>query len=115
MRSRPAGLTTGDRLAILGVDSIEHVELILACFKLGVIVVDLNYRLRTPEIETILRLCPVDALFHDVRYADIVDSLRDGGVFAGWCAELDTPDYDELVARRRRHGDGGRAPTARTC
>lgn len=92
------GLTVGDRLAVLGVDSIEHIEVILACFKLGVVVVDLNYRLRAPEIEAILRLCPVDAIFHDSRYADIVDGVADVGAFAGWSRRLDAPDHDELVA-----------------
>ena len=71
------GLTKGDRVAILGVDSIEHMEVILACAKLGVTYCDLNYRLRDGEIANILKRSPVKAIFIDPRYFEVIDRIKE--------------------------------------
>lgn len=72
-----AGLRIGDRVAILAVDSIEHIEVILACAKVGLTYCDLNFRLRDEEIINILRRSPVTALFYNKRYLDTVNRIRD--------------------------------------
>jgi acyl-CoA synthetase (AMP-forming)/AMP-acid ligase II len=71
------GLTKGDRVAILGVDSIEHMEVILACAKLGLTYCDLNYRLRDGEIANILKRSPVKAIFLDPRYFEVIDRIKE--------------------------------------
>ena len=71
-----AGLQVGDRIAILAVDSIEHIEVILACAKAGLTYCDLNFRLREEEILNILRRSPVSALFYNKRYLDAANKIK---------------------------------------
>lgn len=71
------GLTHGDRVAILAVDSIEHMETILACAKLGVTYCDLNFRLRAPELQNLLTRSPVKGIFFDERYLLALEQIRD--------------------------------------
>lgn len=49
------GLKKGDRVALLLMNSIEFVESFLACAKLGLVVVPLNWRLVPDELEFILK------------------------------------------------------------
>ena len=70
-----AGLRKGDRLAIVATDSIEHVELILACLKTGVVFCDLNFRMRRPELENVMAAARPKGIFWSERYADDVAGL----------------------------------------
>jgi len=70
------GFQPGDRVAILAVDSIEHMETILACAKAGVTYCDLNFRLRAPELQNILTRSPVKAIFHNERYLSVLDEIK---------------------------------------
>jgi acyl-CoA synthetase (AMP-forming)/AMP-acid ligase II len=49
------GLRTGDRLAVLLPNSPEYIELVYACSRLGVIVVPLNARYSSREIDRVLK------------------------------------------------------------
>jgi acyl-CoA synthetase (AMP-forming)/AMP-acid ligase II len=71
-----AGLRVGDRVAILAVDSIEHIEVILACAKVGLTYCDLNFRLREDEILNILSRSSVSALFYNKRYSETVGRIK---------------------------------------
>ncbi|MDG2111474.1 MAG: AMP-binding protein, partial [Actinomycetota bacterium] len=70
-----AGLTKGDRLALLATDSWLHVELVLACMRIGVVFCDLNYRLREDELINIARTARPRALAHEQRYADVAAAI----------------------------------------
>ncbi|HUZ25994.1 MAG TPA: AMP-binding protein [Streptosporangiaceae bacterium] len=72
---RRRGLAKGDRVAILGTDSGEYVEVILACMKLGVVYVPLNNRLADAEVLTLLRKARPRALFSSGRYLERVAAL----------------------------------------
>src|SRR6476620_3238777 len=48
------GVGPGDRVGILARNCAEFYELILACSKIGAIVVGINWRLSAPEIEAIV-------------------------------------------------------------
>ena len=48
------GLVEGDRLAVLSEHSVEYVVLFVACQRLGVILVPLNYRLSLHEIQKLI-------------------------------------------------------------
>ena len=48
------GLSTGDRVAILGENSADHVMLFFAAGQLGIVMVPLNYRLAVDELEYII-------------------------------------------------------------
>jgi long-chain acyl-CoA synthetase len=49
------GLRTGDRLAVLLPNGSEYIELVYACSRLGVIVVPLNTRYSSKEIDRVLK------------------------------------------------------------
>ena len=49
------GVTPGDRVAILGENSLEHLVLFMAAGKIGAVAVSLNYRLAPAELAFILR------------------------------------------------------------
>ncbi len=99
------GLQSGDRVAVLATDSIEHVELILACLKAGVTFCDLNFRLRPAELDNIVGRAGVAGIFHSSRYGDVVDDLARTHGLRSWT--LDGPDYRDLLTS----GSAGSAPT----
>ena len=70
-----AGLRPGDRLVILAVDTVEHVELVLACLKSGVVYCDLNFRLRAAELANIVRHAAPQAIACSPQYAELVGEI----------------------------------------
>jgi fatty-acyl-CoA synthase len=58
------GTTRGDRVAIHSKNRIEHLTLLLACAKLGAILVPLNTRLTQREIKEILLKVNAQVIFH---------------------------------------------------
>ena len=57
MLSGQLGVGKGDRVAHLGYNSPELLELLFACARLGAMLVPLNWRLAAPEHAWILRNC----------------------------------------------------------
>jgi acyl-CoA synthetase (AMP-forming)/AMP-acid ligase II len=49
------GLSAGDRVAVLGENSADHIMLLFAAGQLGIVLVPLNYRLAVDELEYIIR------------------------------------------------------------
>jgi acyl-CoA synthetase (AMP-forming)/AMP-acid ligase II len=72
---RGRGVRKGDRVALLGTDSGEYVEVMMACMKLGAIYVPLNNRLADAEVLTLLRRAEPKAVFASSRYAARVAAL----------------------------------------
>ncbi|MDJ0951768.1 MAG: long-chain fatty acid--CoA ligase [Alphaproteobacteria bacterium] len=68
----------GDRVAFLGYNSPEMLDLLFACARLGAILVPLNWRLAAPEHAYILKNCQADVLFAEADFHDHVESIRDG-------------------------------------
>ncbi len=66
------GVSKGDRVALLGTDSGEYVEVMMACMKLGAVYVPLNNRLADAEVLTLLRRAEPKAVFASSRYASRV-------------------------------------------
>ncbi|MGK2880214.1 MAG: AMP-binding protein, partial [Mycobacterium sp.] len=59
------GVRKGDRVAVLLVNSVEFLEVLLGCAKIGAITVPINVRLAGPEIGYILADSGADAfVFH---------------------------------------------------
>ncbi len=75
---RDRGLGKGDRLGLVATDSPEYVIVELACMKLAVTSVALNYRLAAPEVENLLHTAEVDALFLESRYTELTAPARAG-------------------------------------
>lgn len=91
-----AGIGPGDRIAILGKNSIDYLLLFFAASKSGVVPVPLNYRLAPPEWSYIINDAEAKAVFVSGELTDSFDSVRgdlektrlfvtlDGDARGGW-------------------------------
>lgn len=107
-----AGLSTGSRVAYLGKESELYYELLFACAKSGTVLVPVNWRLTTPEVDHILRDSGSELLFVEEEFLAAVPeraalpALRDvvlveaggppGTGYAAWRAPH--PDVPPAVA-----------------
>lgn len=89
------GLNKGDRLAWLGMNSIEMGLFYFACSKVGVVPTPLNYRLAPPEWAYIINNCTASVLVVEEAFCAGIDKIRDqlenvehficlDGEVAGW-------------------------------
>lgn len=75
------GVRKGDRVAILLVNSVEFLEVLLGCAKIGAITIPINVRLAGPEIGYILADSGADVfVFHAPLAAAAVSALTEPGV-----------------------------------
>lgn len=90
------GVRSGDRIGILAMNRVEILEAFFAAAKLTAILVPLNYRLASPELQYIIEDCEPKVLLYenDFRYA--VKRLRPQSTIQHYIA-LDAPD-DSLKA-----------------
>jgi acyl-CoA synthetase (AMP-forming)/AMP-acid ligase II len=70
------GLASGDRLAVLMGNSIEMAETIFAGWRLGAIVVPVNFRLVPAEVEYILSDSGASVMVADERFLPVVEQVR---------------------------------------
>src|SRR5512139_1673768 len=70
------GVQKGDRVAGLLANGNEFLEILFACSKLGVIMVPLNFRLATPELEYILKDSEPRLFFYSPEFLATVGALR---------------------------------------
>lgn len=70
-----AGVKPGARVAILGKDAIAHYEILFGCAKAKAVLVDLNWRLVSPEILYILNDSETEVLFVTQEFFPLVESL----------------------------------------
>jgi fatty-acyl-CoA synthase len=70
-----AGVGKGDRVAMLALDGVEHLDLLFACGKLGAIHTALNWRLHWRELQQILAEVTPTVLIHDDALKDSVAPL----------------------------------------
>jgi acyl-CoA synthetase (AMP-forming)/AMP-acid ligase II len=71
-----AGLSAGDRVALLSKNSIEHALMFYAASKAGVVPVPLNYRLAAPEWVYIINDAQAKMLIASAAYAGVADGFR---------------------------------------
>jgi len=106
----------GDRVGVLLYNSLYYPEILFALAKLGAVLVPLNWRLRSGEMEYVLKDSGVKTLFFGEDFANVVDELRRSlsigkdhylcvGSPPGWAVSLeetiglfpdDEPQLDEL-------------------
>jgi fatty-acyl-CoA synthase len=73
---RAAGVTRGERAAILAQNCADVFELQFACGRLGAIFVPLNWRLTVPELSFIVGDAAPRVLIHDPELAETAAALR---------------------------------------
>lgn len=74
---RVAGLQRGDRLAFLGYNSVEYLTLLHACYRSGIVMAPLNWRLTPAELNYLLEDSRPAALFVDSAFASPAAALRE--------------------------------------
>ena len=105
---REFGVGRGDRVAVLAHNSSNFFEVQFACWKLGAIMVPLNWRLAVPELEYIVGDAAPTVLIHDEPLADIAEQAAklcsidrrinwDGGSGAASTGSGLAADYEELI------------------
>jgi acyl-CoA synthetase (AMP-forming)/AMP-acid ligase II len=72
------GLTKGDKVAVLLENSIEIIEIFLATAKTGIVIVPINFRLVSSEIEYIVDNSDAKAFFVHDEFTSEVDPIRGG-------------------------------------
>ncbi len=70
------GIKKGDRIGILGKNSLEYFLLYGAAAALGAILLPINWRLAAEEIKYNLKDCSPDTLFVDAEFQDLVKGLK---------------------------------------
>ncbi|MFH1116837.1 MAG: AMP-binding protein [Pseudomonadota bacterium] len=83
------GVEAGDRVAVLAQNCLEYVYLYAAAAKLGAILLPINWRLSTDEIQHVLSDGSPKLFFVDSDYQAAVTPLLDGGSFSLECFGMD--------------------------
>ena len=69
------GIKPGDRVAFLALNSTDILDIILASWRIGAVVLALNYRLTAPELEYIVSDAGPSVLFYDHELDGVVKEL----------------------------------------
>ena len=108
-----ANVGHGDRVALLALDGVEHLDVLFACGKLGAIHTALNWRLHWRELQQILAEVTPTVLIYDDAFKDSVAELAQADSSVRQWIHLDGPgipgsrDFNEFLTA---------APaTPRTC
>lgn len=96
-------LTKGDRVAIYSRNSLEYLELFMACAKTGVVVQPMNWRFTPEEIATTLRDGRPRVILVSNEYADCYRSISAGLPFIELVVGIGNghgfeTDYDRWIA-----------------
>lgn len=70
------GIEKGDRICVMLKNSIEFLELFLACAKLGIIFVPINFRLVGPEIQYIIKNSRPRLFVFESEYWEMIEKLN---------------------------------------
>jgi fatty-acyl-CoA synthase len=70
-----AGVRSGDRVAYLGLNSSDVVEMFFATLRIGAVYVPLNFRLTPPELSFIIGDCTPSAIFYDRDFSAVIDAI----------------------------------------
>ncbi len=71
-----AGLSKGDRVAILAYNRLEWAEIYVAVAQTGLIAVPVNFRLSAPEIGYIFSNCGIAAIIAETDFIDLVETVK---------------------------------------
>ena len=66
---------SGDRVAYLGLNSSDVVEMFFATVRIGAVYVPLNFRLTAPELSFIIGDCTPSAVIYDRAFQSVVDAI----------------------------------------
>jgi len=95
-----AGVRPGTRVAALSRNSIELVELYLACARTGALLFPLNWRFSPSQVAAALRDAKPTVVFYGADFSDVVDTMRTqiDVTWIEWATNKDT-EYEDLLLR----------------
>src|SRR5690554_6256278 len=70
------GLTKGDHIAIYAYNSIEWVEAMLGCFKIGAVPININYRYKEDELLYLFNDADIKAVIFDNEFGKRLNPIR---------------------------------------
>ena len=74
-------LSKGDRVAVLAEHCLEYVSLFAAAQKSGIVIVPLNYRLSSVELEYIIKDAEPSVVFYEEQFAGLIPEKSEGFTF----------------------------------
>ncbi|MEM7545153.1 MAG: AMP-binding protein [Pseudomonadota bacterium] len=87
------GLRAGDRVAMMISNRAAFIEMLLACFRSGLIAVPISTRSQAPEIEYLIKDSGAAALFYDEALSDV---LPEEGALPPHSISVDSDPYEHL-------------------
>ncbi len=91
-RCREEGLAAGDFIGWLGHNSAEMLAALLACARVGAVIVPLNWRLAPAELAAIARHAGLSALWHTPELAELARQVLDTAPCRGLAAASEAGD-----------------------
>ena len=99
------GLEKGDKVAVFMENSIEIIEVFLATAKTGIIIVPINFRLVSSDVEYITNDSDAKAFIIDAEFSTIIDPVKDqlinipaGNYIAVGEPPEDYRNYEDFIA-----------------
>ncbi len=71
------GLGKGDHVGIYAYNSIEWIEVMLGCYKIGAVPININYRYVEDELLYLLKDADIKAVVYDNEFSDKINAVRD--------------------------------------
>ena len=75
-RLHKQGLRPGDRVGFVAGNAADLILLIIACGRIGLVSVPINYRLTAPEVGYIVDDAQCKLLFHDAEYGPLLEGCK---------------------------------------
>lgn len=70
------GIKPGDRVGFLALNSTDVLDIVLATWRVGGVVLALNYRLTAPELDYIIGDATPKMMFYDHEFSAVIDELK---------------------------------------
>ncbi|MEJ5304850.1 MAG: long-chain fatty acid--CoA ligase [Ignavibacteria bacterium] len=93
-------LKTGDRIVILAENSLEHIVLFSVAQKTGLILVPLNYRLASREIDYQLNDSKPQLIIYEEKYFNSISELKSFQVIRN---KIDFNSFISLIEKEKNH------------
>jgi 3-oxocholest-4-en-26-oate---CoA ligase len=90
-----AGVRTGDHVGLYLRNSVEHLEVMLACYKARAVPINVNYRYVADELRYICDDADLVALFHDPDTTEHVNAVHSSALLLTVTAG--SKEYEQLV------------------
>lgn len=70
------GIEPGDRVGFLALNSTDVLDIVFATWRVGGVILALNYRLTAPELDYIIGDATPEMMFYDHEFTTVIDELK---------------------------------------